>query len=322
MSGLTGFEISAIAVVVVLGIIVAAMLLYLLRRLKKRREKLIGELSGTPELSQDRAFNRLAMARREAEVLAGQGVDVQRAQELIAEGQGAFDTHHYDQAYQSAQSAHEALVTARQRGGRSTGTPLPSRSNPVSTSRASPGPAAPRAPLVGAVPASPTPAEAEARPTIAKNQAESQFQIRLLTEEIAALSARRAKGPDGLQAADWKRQATDAFAKENYTEAFRLALKGRRTLGGSIESLPATPGASVGPTSAPSNGNGAAPDAEGAAESVASSERCPECGYPIIAGDGFCRGCGKPRVGATCPSCGAPRGAQEPFCGRCGSRFP
>ena len=314
MSGLTSLEIIALVFIIFLGVVVVGLFLYLLKRLKRQRAKLLSELDRSPRLSQDRAFNRLAMARREASILAGQGVDVHRAQELIAESQGAFDTRQYDRAYQIAQSAHEALVVARQKGAPSTDTPLPSSG---SASHARPAEAA-TPPLVS-VPASVAPT---ARPAIPKNRAESQFQIRLLGDELAALPARRARDATGTQASALHRQASEAFEKEDYTEAFRLALRGRRALGGNLETLPPT-GAGVSHASAGTgNGTGPTPDLARTAESVAGGERCPECGYPALAGDSFCRGCGRPHAAMTCPSCGAVRGAEEPFCGRCGARFP
>lgn len=320
MADLTNVEIAAIAVVVVLGCVVAGLLLYLLRRLRDRRAKLLGELENRPQLNQDRAFNRLAMARREATILAGQGVDIHRAQELIAEAQGAFDTHQYDHAYRAAQSAHEALVNARQQGSRvvgatpptsGTATPLPSGPPPSAASTV----VLPSGPTASAA-STPLPPSG---PGLPKNRAESQFQIRLLEEELEALPSRRAKDHAATDAAEFRRQATSAFEKGDYTDAFRLALKGRRALGGSIESLPA----SNPPTSSePREAGPAGTDAASTAESVADAQRCPDCGYPALSGDAFCRGCGRPRAPLTCPACGAPRGADESFCGRCGSRFP
>jgi len=318
MTSLSGLEITSIAFVIVLAIVVAALLIYLLRRLKNRRAKLLSELEDRPELNQDRAFNRLAMARKEADILSGQGVDVQRAQALIAESQGAFDLHHYEAAYQSAQSAHEALVNARRQSARSTGSPLPSGvgSTPLASSTTS---AAPVAAVTGPGPVSG--AEPRTRPTIPKYRAESQFQIRLLTDELGGLTSRRAKDPTGVQAASFKRQASEAFDRGDYAEAFRLALHGRRALGGTLESLPPTgPGVSATPEAG--NGTARPSDIAATAETVASGERCPDCGYPALPGDAFCRGCGRPKATLTCPTCGAPRGADEPFCGRCGARFP
>jgi hypothetical protein len=78
--GLSSEEIILIAFIVVLAVIMGGVMLLLLKRLRSRRTKLLSELDDRPELSQDRAFNRLAMARREASILKGQGADVRRAQ--------------------------------------------------------------------------------------------------------------------------------------------------------------------------------------------------------------------------------------------------
>ena len=318
MASLSGLEIDAIVFAIFLSIVIVALMLYLMRRLKNRRTKLLSELEDRPQLNQDRAFNRLAMARREAEVLAGQGVDVHRAQELIAESQGAFDTRQYDRSYQVAQSAHEALVNARRQGARTTG---PTGASPGSalllepaTSTGAPTPLSPVPPAV-------TPSAPPVRASLPKNRAESQFQMRLLADELDALPTKRRKEAGVLQAMDLKRQASAAFDKGDFTEAFRLALRGRRSLGDSIESLPPSPGTAARPPAAAGNGAGATPDLAGTAETVAAGERCPDCGYPALAGDTFCRGCGRPFTPMTCPTCGSPRNGDEPFCGRCGNRY-
>lgn len=314
MTSLTSTEIFVIVLIVFLAAVVAGLLLYLLRRLRARRTKLISELEDRPELNRDRAFNRLAMARREAGILAGQGVDVHRAQELIADAQGAFDTRQFDRAYQVAQSAHESLVNARQQGmkvvgaapsvrGPGSGAPPETLSNPAA--------------VPGALKSAPP-----AAPAIPKNRAESQFQMRLLSDELGALPARRARDPAVVGATTLRTQAQAAFDKGEFTEAFRLALRGRRTLGGTVESLPAAGGPATSVAPGPTNGSLAAPDAAQTADSVAGAERCPDCGYPALPGDAFCRGCGRPRAALTCPSCGAPRVGDEAFCGRCGARFP
>lgn len=301
----------------VLGTIVAGLLLYLLSRLKRRRARLLSDLEDRPELNQDRAFNRLAMARREAGILVNQGVDIQRPQELIAEAQSAFDLRHYDQAYQLAQSAHEALVNARSQGSMAVGNPLPSSGMKTpSTGAMAPG-AAPVSPPVTPASVPPSP------PPIPKNRAESQFQIRLLGDELAGLPTRRAQEPSASEATALRDQAKAAFDQGNYTDAFRLALRGRRTLGATVESLPPASAVPAGPTVGTPSGDGAAtPDATRSAEAAAGAERCPDCGYPALPGDSFCRGCGRPRSAQTCLTCGAPRVGDEAYCGRCGSRFP
>ncbi|HYA54194.1 MAG TPA: zinc ribbon domain-containing protein [Thermoplasmata archaeon] len=318
MSGLTGLELYTLVFVVVIAVIVVGLMLYLLQLLRRRRSKLLGDLDQHPAAIRDRAFNRLAMARREAHILSDNGVDVHRAEELVGESQGAFDTGQFDRSYELAQSAHEALVNARRQGARTTDAPLPtSGTSPSHSSEPAAATAAVSSPGASSGPEAP-------RPAIPKNRAESQFQIRLLTEELAALPPKRAREQSGVQAAQLNRKANQAFDQGDFTEAFRLALRGRRALGGHLETLPPSPThATAG--AAPGMGNGTAanpPDLAATAESVAGGERCTECGYPALPGDAFCRGCGKPRGPMTCPSCGSPRAADEPFCGRCGTRFP
>jgi len=312
VTALTTTELIALVFVTVLAIIIAGLLLFLLRRLRDRKAKLLGDLSDRPQLNQDRAFNRLAMARREVTILAGQGVDVRRAQELIAESQGEFDLHQYEKAYQSAQSAHEALVNARQQGSMTSGVPLGAKPEPSTPLPTHAGPTA-AAPETAPYPPPPTPA-------LPKNRAESRFQIELLEEELSRLPSRRAKSSPAAEADALRSQATAAFDRGDFTEAFRLALSGRRALGASVESLPLSGTAPAGAPRPVPNGS-AATDATKDAEAVASGERCPDCGFPALAGDAFCRGCGRPRSATSCSSCGAPRVGDEPFCGRCGSRF-
>ncbi len=312
----TTLEIELIVFIVVLAAILAGVFLYLQRRLRQRRSTLLSELNDRPVLNQDRAFNRIAMARREAGILVGQGVDVHRAQELIAEAQGAFDTRQYDRAYQVAQSAHEALVNARQQGARTTGAPLSSVGSGAALPSKTGGAAPPAAAVSASASATPD------RPAIPKNRAESQFQLRLLGEELETLPTDRAREAEATEATELKNQASAAFDQGDYTTAFRLALRGRRTLGGSLETLPPPGSATAGNSRRTANGGATVSDPTRAAEAAAGGERCPDCGYPTLSGDAFCRGCGRPRVPLTCPACGAPRGAEEPFCGRCGTRFP
>ena len=304
MSSLTATEITAVVIVVILAIVVLAVLLYMMRRLRERKAKILGELADRPELIQDRAFNRIAMARRESEILARQGADTSRARGLIAEAQGAFDVRNYDGAYQYAQQAHEALVHARSDGAR-----LPASVPSTTPLRANTAPAPP--PASPSVPA-PT-------PTIPKNRAESQFQLRLLDQELDTARQDRPASPTVREATQFRTDAGSAFDRGDFTEAFRLALRGRRAIGAAVESLPVTGGATTrgdGP-----NGGASAADPTQAAELAASAGRCPHCGYPTLPGDAFCRGCGEPRLPTACPKCGAARQPSDTFCGRCGTPF-
>jgi hypothetical protein len=309
VSGLTTDEITAVTVVVVLAVVILGVLLYMLRRLRQRRDKLLGELHDRPQLVQDRAFNRLAMARREAEILSGQGIDVARPRELIAQAQAAFDLRDSDRAYQLAQQAHEGLVSAR-RDARLPSAPAPSA---VPTGIVPPSAGNTPATQANLEPMTPP------RTAISKNRAESQFQLRLLDRELTEARRNRPGSAATQEAAHIRAEAGVAFDRGDFTDAFRLALRGRRTLGALVEGLPivrANEGGANGPPGSP-----VGTDASRTAEQVAGAERCVECGYPALPGDAFCRGCGSPRTPGTCPSCGLPRTPTDIFCARCGARF-
>jgi len=291
MTGLTSNEITVLVAVLLVCIVLVALGLVLIQRIRRRRDQLRIELSSRPELVSDRAFNRLAMARREIDVLAGQGGDVERARDLVAQSQAAFDSRDFPRSYELAQTAHETLVAARKR-------PLPTGGRPAA------GPVV--APAATADPAAPPPSG------LAPHRAESQFQMRLLEQSLDSVppSDGRRKEATALLG-----QARTAYDRAEYGDAFRLALRGRRALGASIEALPA-----VGPRP-PAGGATSPADPTQLAEATAASERCPLCGYPMRADDAFCRGCGAPRTDASCPACGASRAPSDTFCGKCGKPF-
>jgi Double zinc ribbon len=303
---LPGSTITLIAISVILVVVVVAIFLAVLRRLRARRDQILLELGTKPALVQDRAFNRLAMARREAEMVGRTGSDTSRALELIAQAQGAFDTHQYPRSYELAQSAHEALVNARGRSGPASIPLTAAAGTPLRNPGAAP-------PSAQDAPPPPPPA------ALPRNRAESQFQLRLLEQEVATARTERPNQGGTLEAIQLQAEAKTDFDRGNFTDAFRLALRARRSLGGKVESLAAPPrpaAAGAGPGSA----NGPL-DPAAAAEQVAAANRCPNCGYPTLPNDTFCRGCGTQRATSTCPACGTPRGPSDTFCGRCGAQF-
>ncbi len=305
MSGgasLTPTELFGVVIALVLLAVVVALFLYFGRRLRARHDELLGELRSKPELVRDRAFNRIAMSRREAEILAGSGVDVDTPREQIAQAQAAFDLRRFSTAYDLAQSAHEGLV--RRRGGRSMGGDggRAPASLPLGSSE-----------VLSTGPAGGEPPAASPSASLPKGRAEAHFMIGALGREMAAAppTAGATIGARGFY-----EEAQRRFSAGDYPSAFQLALRGRRAIGAPIESLGAAPSI---PRPAGRSDPG---DAERAATSLADAARCTECGYPIPAGDAFCRGCGRPLVAPTCPACGAPRLGSERFCGRCGATFP
>lgn len=316
-TGLTSYELMVLVLAVLVTVIGVGLGLYTRTRLQRRRAQLLGELQRRPDLIQDRAFNRIAMARREVELLSRQGTDVGRARDQIAEAQASFDNRRYEQAYQTAQVVHESLVNVRR-----SGAPLPAAaSRPMPSGRGSSSPS----PGTGGGAPTPLPPATAAAPPMAKNRAESQFQLRLLDQELTAARSSRPEALATIGAADLATQSHAAFDRSDFTEAFRLALKGRRTLGGTVEALPPTAGGTASAAGSPPgslNGNGGArADATETAARVAGAERCPECGYPALTADAFCRGCGRPRTPSACPQCGVARTPSDTFCGRCGARF-
>ena len=132
--------------------------------------------------------------------------------------------------------------------------------------------------------------------------------MRLLDLDLATAKKNRPSDPGTLAGVDFQSKAQTAYDAGQYTEAFRFALKGRRGLGGNVETVapgPATRGLTspVGPL-----------DPAQAAESAASAARCPSCGYPTTPEDVFCRGCGAPRTSSACPRCGT---STSTVCTRC-----
>ncbi|MCI4369419.1 MAG: zinc ribbon domain-containing protein, partial [Thermoplasmata archaeon] len=224
-----------------------------------------------------------------------------------------------------AKSAHESLV--ERRGRSPTKLPriaaAPPRPSLREDRRAhSPPPMAEPGPTGGASPSSaqpPTdePEELEAAPTprLAKNRAESHFQLKLLDEEIAR--AKPGNGPSPVDAQRLASEARASYERGDYTEALRQALRGRRLVGGRLETLPATKVAwnPASPPAVPAPSASAPPNPP---KGPVAGE-CAKCGRARGASDRFCRGCGSPFGRDRCPGCGAAAEPTDAFCGRCGA---
>jgi len=136
------------------------------------------------------------------------------------------------------------------------------------------------------------PAEAPPAGTqIPPHRAEAQFQIRLLSDDVTRARAARPSDGRTLAGTGLLNQAQTAYDRAQYAEAFRLALRGRREVGGAIEAVPL-----VGVPSEGSERSEAPLSPENAAESAAAADRCPSCGHPMLPEEPFCRGCGVPRA--------------------------
>ena len=296
--------IAAVAVIALAG----GLLLILRRRLRLRLASLRSELGESPEHVDDRSYNLLRIARSEADVLARQGVDVHAATDVLAEADASLRRRDYDGALACARRAHEVLVALRDSPatGRTSAVPFPSMT-PFSGPRSN-GPSS-----NDSAPASDGPPEMGSAPPparLAKNRAESHFQISLLNEEIE----REAAGQPAAGAlAEVRQGATDAqgaYDRGDYTEALRLALRGRRRLGARIESLPA-PTVRIPPSPSP--------EVPVRSDVPVGTAPCASCGRPLRLSDRFCRGCGASRAPTSCPSCSTPLEPDDKFCAACGA---
>jgi Double zinc ribbon len=289
--------------------------LFALRRLRRRRATLAKELSDAPSLLPDRAYNAIAIARAEAGVLEREGFDVRRQIERLDEAQGLSDRRDFLAAVALARSVHDTMVQIRRTGitpgaGASSGGAVVSGSTgPARTPRGRVQPGAGFRPELLPTELGPEPADDATDPDVPasqrlpKNRVESQFELELLTEELG-----RATPADGAtgEAAAFRGQGSAAFDRGDYTEALRLALRGRRRLGSKVESLASPPASVARRAGAPGSG-------------AAASARCAACGQELRPDDVFCRACGQSRPGGICPRCGAALEGVDQFCGRCGA---
>jgi hypothetical protein len=314
-------------IIVILVAAALGVMLYAIRRLKARRAQLLSQLQDAPDLVEDRAYNRLRMAKSEVDILERQGMDVTRARALLQSGQEAFDQHNYPSALSRAQSAHETLISLRQgtgAGGARLSDPsgLGPRSDDSAT-RSGNSPLRPAVDLTRDPPATggldgpgPNTGSPNAPP---RNRAESRFQISVLTDEIAQARQTRPKDPTVAESDAIRAQASTAYDRAEYTEALRLALKARRRIGGRLETLPPTTPTGRSGSDSPGNGGSSAMEV---AVRTAESTRCPQCGAPMTSVDKFCRGCGAPRTDRSCPKCRQVAQPGDTFCGNCGSTLP
>ncbi|MFZ0891482.1 MAG: zinc ribbon domain-containing protein [Thermoplasmata archaeon] len=314
-------------IVVILVATALGVMLYAIRRLKARRAQLLSQLQESPDLVEDRAYNRLRMAKSEVDILERQGTDVTRARALLHSAQEAFDQHNYPSALSRAQSAHETLVALRQGTGAGGARVPDQRAIRLRSDDSGPrsGASALR-PAVDLTQYSPPtgglddPDSGSGMPSAPpRNRAESRFQLSVLTDEIAQARQTRPKDPTIAESDAIRAQASAAYDRAEYTESLRLALKARRRIGGRLETLPPPSTTGRGGPDAAGIGPSSAMDV---AERTAESTRCPQCGAPMTSADKFCRGCGAPRSDRSCPRCRQVAQPGDTFCGNCGSALP
>ncbi|HLY76377.1 MAG TPA: zinc ribbon domain-containing protein [Thermoplasmata archaeon] len=317
------------AVVFVLVVLVA---LYAFHRYMTRRGP---ELAAREAKSvvKDRAFNQIRIGHAAADRLAQTGVDVSGAQELLNRAEAVRAGGNFEMSIDLSKRAQDLLAKAR------TGAPAP----------AAFGPDRPRTPMEGAALTSDprsTPSTtafadgagarfvaggeeagpenvaatttAQNRPP--KNKLEARFQLSLAQDELAKAQGTTPPPKGAGEAVGLLSDAQAAYDRQDFTEALRLALKGRRTIGARVETLPVTPVAAARPFPANAGAATATSDASGTTRDTPTfNQRCQQCGRVVSVADQFCRGCGTPIAPAPCHRCGAPLLAGDRFCGNCGT---
>ncbi|MCI4360622.1 MAG: zinc ribbon domain-containing protein, partial [Thermoplasmata archaeon] len=294
---------------------------YLWIRLRRQRAQLANEPTPSREQLEDRAFNQIQIARAAAERLERSGVDLGGVPTLLDNAEKARARGDPDTATALARSAQESLVRLRTTPasrvpvtGGDSGAPgasaLPSAPSPDGAWMNAPTGAGPVAAEFD-----PTPPEAPVG-RLPKNKAESRFQLSLLDEEVRKAEATAPAAAATTESRHIHDDGRSAFDRGDYTEALRLGLRGRRRVGGRLETLapsratqsePGDDDVAPPPSSPPDrSGQGVPPT-------------CGSCGAPLKASDGFCRACGTPRHGARCAKCGESLSGTDKFCGVCGT---
>ena len=175
-------------------------------------------------------------------------------------------------------------------------------------------------------------------PTIASEKAkrpkdymEARFMLSSLRNDLEQVPPERMKDPALKEARDWAQKSQVAFDRKDYTESLRLAMRGRRRMGGTgistisvgagtvVESPPEEISPSAQRSSAPPMATQVAALPGTAPTSPPGKVACGRCGRVNTPGDRFCRGCGAPLAPPKCPRCQRPVEADDKFCHACGS---
>jgi Double zinc ribbon len=322
---------------VIVGILIVMVGVYMLYRYLRRRGPELAAREGKTVLD-DRSYNQVRIGQAAADRLAQTGIDVSVAKQLFRRAESARAAGNYNLSLELSKKGQDSLATARS-GGMTLPSSSPSRpgapvdpapsispsagplsaagapySPPTMASFGSGGANGPVAGLDSGAALEPGPS----RPP--KNKMEARFQISLVQDELDQARESEGRTKSFRDAEGLKAQGQAAYDRQEFTEALRLALKSRRTLGTRVEGLPVSPS----PVSSPGPGDltasAAASRASGSnADSPTFGQKCAKCGRTAAPGDQYCRGCGAPVAPAFCSSCGAPLLAGDRLCGKCGA---
>jgi hypothetical protein len=268
-------------VLVVLSVVVYFEVKYLRRKRFERAEA---------KAKVDDVYNQIITTRAVSNAIKGQGKSTKEADLAILEADTAFSRGSYTEAKGSVERAKDLLRMAKeQQEPPKKIDPQPKQSKDKPTE-------------VCEVPFQET-------KKMPKNFLESKFMICSVKDEVEA-SARA--GTDVSMARDNLRMAEDAFAREDYTEALKGALRARKSLEGgetqakertvikelpSVETVPAAVVLKPNLSKCEKCSNELNPDDMFCPRCGARIERdirCPRCANKVKVDDAFCRKCGLP----------------------------
>jgi hypothetical protein len=319
--------------VVIIAIFVVLVGVYGLYRYLKRRGPELAAREAKSVLD-DRSYNQIRLGQAAADRLERTGVDVTAAREYFRRAEAARAGGNFQGAIDLAKQGQDSLAKSRSDAGgfqspaaSLSSAPL-SRTPGVASAAARPVASAafagpPTAPFVAGGLAGGAELGSDPEPTPdrpPKNKMEAHFQLSVLHDELE--QARPSKsGTQGFRdALALNGQGQAAYDKQDFTEALRLALKSRRTLGTRVEGLPVTAVAKNTSTTSESAAAMAAARSSGTGDaSPTFGQKCAKCGRTAAGTDQFCRGCGAPIAPAQCAGCGTPLLAGDRFCGKCGA---
>ncbi len=288
--------------------VVVVVLVYVLYRFRQRQAA-ARRHAETTQSEEDRAFNQIRFLRATIDRLERQGAGVTALREELGRAEAAERRGDPSEALLHTAAARSRFLAGRPESNAPGARPSYGASEPPT------GPAGPESDDAGGgivpLPGSRLPA----------HQAEARFALNLLAGEMA----RAAGDPGGEERRAAARAELDeglrAYARGDYATAWKLGLKGRRTVGGTVEGVAFPEGAPPDPTVEGAHGPAAPRPTGGGPAPLEATELqpCGQCGRPASASDRFCRGCGAPSGATSCPRCRAPLTPDDRFCGRCGN---
>ncbi|HUL39558.1 MAG TPA: zinc-ribbon domain-containing protein [Methanomassiliicoccales archaeon] len=271
-------------ILLIILVILSVVMYFELKFVKRKRLE-----RAEAKIRTDEIYNQIVTARAVSGAIKGQGKNTKEADMAILQADTAYSRGSYTEASAAVEQAKELLREARKE----------------------PDPSMQFAELAEKEVQEKSPEECEVpfqeTKKLPKNYMESKFMICSVKDQAG--SAER-KGADTSEARDSLRTADEAFAREDYTEALRQALKAKKYL----------------------EGDGGRPNESAKAKDMSSVEKvpsavvvkanlskCAKCGYGLEPDDMFCPRCGtRIERDIRCPRCANKVKVDDAYCRKCG----